>query len=288
VPGIHAWDTHDEKRSGNSQKAYSSGIGGEFTSFRLRSRDKVRESSMISRSVPIKVDYPMEDLIILGAGGTSREIADTVGDVNRIERRWNLLGFLDDDAAKHGKTVGGLPVLGAVDCARQYAAARFIIGVAPAGDPWRRRWIVERLALTRERFATIIHPSATVSRSATIGVGTAILYNSVVTTDVVIGDHVIIQYNATISHDAVIGDFVTMAPGSLIAGSVRLCAGAYLGAGCQVINDVTVNEAAVVGLGAVVIRDVMSGATVAGNPARPLPKVKHGGRKLAQFIRPRP
>ena len=64
----------------------------------------------------------MEDLIILGAGGTSREIADTVGDINRIERRWNLLGFLDDDAAKHGKTVGGLPVLGSIDCAKQYAA----------------------------------------------------------------------------------------------------------------------------------------------------------------------
>jgi sugar O-acyltransferase (sialic acid O-acetyltransferase NeuD family) len=229
---------------------------------------------MISRSVPIKVvDYPMEDLIILGAGGTSREIADTVGDINRIERRWNLLGFLDDDAAKYGKAVAGLPVLGAIDCARQYAA-RFIIGVARAGDSWRRRRIVERLALTRERFATIIHPSATVSRSATIGVGTAILYNSVVTTDVTIGDHVIIQYNVTVSHDAVIGDFVTMAPGSLIAGSVRLGAGAYLGAGSQVINDVTVNEAAVVGLGAAVIRDVMAGETVAGNPARPLFRVK--------------
>jgi sugar O-acyltransferase (sialic acid O-acetyltransferase NeuD family) len=215
----------------------------------------------------------MEDLIILGAGGTSREIADTVGDINRIERQWNLLGFLDDDAAKHGKRVGGLPVLGAIDCARQYAA-HFIIGVARAGDPWQRRKIVERLAFAREQFATIIHPSATVSRSAAIGVGTTILYNSVVTTDVVIGDHVVIQYNATISHDAVLEDFVTMAPGSLIAGSVRLCAGAYLGAGCQVINDVTVNEAAVVGLGAVVLRDVMNGETVAGNPARPLPRVR--------------
>jgi sugar O-acyltransferase (sialic acid O-acetyltransferase NeuD family) len=215
----------------------------------------------------------MEDLVILGAGGMSREIADAVRDINCVEPRWNLLGFLDDDPAKHAKIVAGLPVLGPIDCATQHAA-RCIIGVATVGDSSRRRGIVERLALPRERFATIIHPSATISRSATIGVGVAILHNTVVTTDVVIGDHVLIHYNATISHDAMIEDFVTMAPGALIAGSVRLCAGAYLGAGSQVINDVTVNEAALVGLGAVVIRDVNSGETVVGNPARALPRAR--------------
>jgi sugar O-acyltransferase (sialic acid O-acetyltransferase NeuD family) len=215
----------------------------------------------------------MEDLVILGAGGMSREIADAVADINRVEHRWNLLGFLDDDPAKHGRIVGGLPVLGPIDCVRQHAG-RYIIGMARAGNPWLRRGIVERLALPREQFASIIHPSATISRSATIGVGTAILQNTVVTTDVVIGNHVLIHYNATISHDAVIEDFVTMAPGALIAGSVRLCAGVYLGAGSQVINDVTVNEAALVGLGAVVIRDVISGETVVGNPARALRRAR--------------
>jgi sugar O-acyltransferase (sialic acid O-acetyltransferase NeuD family) len=216
----------------------------------------------------------VEDLIILGAGGTSREIAEAVADINREQRRWNLIGFLDDDPAKHGKAAVGRPILGSIDRASQYATARFIVGVARAGDPWRRKMIVERLALPRERFATIIHPSATVSRSTTIGLGTAILQNTVVTTDVVIGDHVLIHYNTTIAHDAVIDDFVTMAPGSLIAGSVKLRAGVYLGAGSQVINDVTVNEAALVGLGAVVVRNVISGETVVGNPARALARAR--------------
>jgi sugar O-acyltransferase (sialic acid O-acetyltransferase NeuD family) len=211
----------------------------------------------------------MEDLTILGAGGTSRDIADTVADINRIERRWNLRGFLDDDMTKHGKTVAGLPVLGPLDRAKGFSG-RFIIGVARAGDSWRRRMILQKLGLPRERFATIIHPSATVSRRAKIGVGTAILHNTVIATDALIGDHVLIQYNATVARDAVIRDFVTMAPGSLIAGSVRLCSGVYLGAGSRVINDVTIHEAALVGLGAVVTCDVVSGATVAGNPARPL------------------
>ena len=65
-------------------------------------------------SLPVS-DGPMEDLIIVGAGGTSRDIAWAVEDINESARRWNLLGFLDDDPAKAGMLVNGYPVLGSLD-----------------------------------------------------------------------------------------------------------------------------------------------------------------------------
>ena len=52
------------------------------------------------------------DLIILGAGGSSREILGAVEDINRQAPGWRVLGFLDDDPALQGKSVDGLPVLG--------------------------------------------------------------------------------------------------------------------------------------------------------------------------------
>ena len=42
----------------------------------------------------------IRELLIIGAGGTSREIAGVVDDINRRESHWNLLGFLDDDPAR--------------------------------------------------------------------------------------------------------------------------------------------------------------------------------------------
>jgi acetyltransferase-like isoleucine patch superfamily enzyme len=46
--------------------------------------------------------------------------------------------------------------------------------------------------------------------------------------------------------------------------------GASIGSGATLLGGITIGENAVVGAGSVVTRDVPPGATVAGNPARPL------------------
>jgi sugar O-acyltransferase (sialic acid O-acetyltransferase NeuD family) len=209
----------------------------------------------------------IEDLIILGAGGSSREIAGVVEDINRQNRRWNLCGFLDDDPAKHNTTIEEVQVLGPIASARQYNA-RFIAGVAKFGDPDRRKRVVEKSGIDHERFATIIHPSALVSRHVRLGYGTVVMHNTVITGTCDIGNHVLVHYNASIAHDSIVEDFVTMAPGAIVSGSVRLCQGAYLGAGSTIMNGLKVSAGALVGIGAVVVTEVAPGITMLGNPAR--------------------
>ena len=52
---------------------------------------------------------------------------------------------------------------------------------------------------------------------------------------------------------------------------VRIGPYAWIGGGAIILPGVTIGEDAVIGAGAVVTRDVPPGATVAGNPARPIP-----------------
>ena len=215
----------------------------------------------------------LRDLVIIGAGGTSREIADTVAAVNRREQHWNLLGFLDDDAAKQGTSIDGIRVLGPITAAADYTA-EFIIGIASWRNPEARRSIVSRLNLPLERYATIIHPSALISPHAKIGAGSAILQNVVITPGTIVGNHSLILQNVTMAHDQLVEDYVTIASGATVAGFVKLRAGCYLGAGCTIMNGVTVASGALVAVGAVVMNDVPAGRTVAGNPARPLPELR--------------
>ena len=107
------------------------------------------------------------DLIILGAGGSSREILGAAEDINRREPQWRVLGFLDDNPALLGKTVDGLPVLGPLAAAREHTA-QLIVGIASWRKPGARRDVVLRLGLPRERYATVIHPSASINSRVTI------------------------------------------------------------------------------------------------------------------------
>lgn len=51
---------------------------------------------------------------------------------------------------------------------------------------------------------------------------------------------------------------------------IRIGRNVWIGGGALVMPGITIGEDAIVGAGAVVTRDVRPGATVAGNPARPL------------------
>lgn len=224
-----------------------------------------------SRFVPTERDFegPPRDLLLIGAGGFARETANVFGALNETQARWRLRGFLDDDSSRHGRSIDGLPVLtGIREGVDQFPGAGVVVCVGRPANYSTRAQIVHRLGLPSTRFATLIHPTAVVPDSCTIGPGSVLHPQVVLTASVHVGSHVALSSHVVLSHDAVVEDFVTFAAGARIAGSVRVGTGAYIGSGVLVREGCTIGAGALVGLGSVVLRDIPPGQVWVGNPAR--------------------
>jgi sugar O-acyltransferase (sialic acid O-acetyltransferase NeuD family) len=209
------------------------------------------------------------DLVILGAGGFARETVAAVRALNEVRPTFRLGGFLDDDPALHGTWRAGLPILGGLDlAATAYGDALLVACVANPRRVGVRERVVDKLGLPAERYATVVHPSASVGAGSTVGPGTVLLAHTVLTADVTVGAHVAVMPHAVLTHDDVVDDYTTVASGVRLGGSVHIGRTAYLGAGALVRETLRIGAGALVGMGSVVLRDVPPGEVWAGNPAR--------------------
>lgn len=215
----------------------------------------------------------VESLLLVGAGGMGREVLDAVRATNAVEPRWRVEGFLDDRPDLPGE-VAGVPVLGPVDEIGSWPRARIVLCTGHPDRPWSRALIAARLDLPAERYATIVHPSASLGTSVTVGHGSVLLAGAVATASVTIGDHVVVMPGSVFTHDDVLAHHTTFGAGTLLAGGVVVDTGCYVGSGAVVRQGVTLGSWSLVGMGAVVLDDVPAATVWVGSPARLLRSVE--------------
>jgi sugar O-acyltransferase (sialic acid O-acetyltransferase NeuD family) len=207
----------------------------------------------------------VQPLVIYGAGGHAREIAELVRDINADRTRWDLLGFLSDEASARGRELDGLPVLGDQSWLQQHKDMHVAIGV---GSPSARRAIAHATGRSGARFPVLVHPAAVVSQYAEIGQGTHVTAACIVTVDVSIGTFVVLNRACNLSHDCHLGDYVTIAPGVQLAGNVTIGTGCDVGIGACVIQGVSIGEWTIIGAGAAVADELPANCTAVGVPAK--------------------
>lgn len=210
-------------------------------------------------------------VIIVGGVGTGTVIAAAIEDIMREGHEWELLGFLND-SMKTGEELSGFPVLGTVDEANRFSSedCYFIYALFTTKKSYERVQRLHSLGIADERFATLRHPTAVVSRNVRLGYGVVLMPGVVISPDVVIGNHTQLYANSFVGHNTTVGNYCLIANNASIGAFINVEDGVHVGSNCSIVERVTLGKWSVVGLGAVVLKDVAPSTTVVGNPARVL------------------
>lgn len=197
----------------------------------------------------------MRTLAIIGASGHGKVVADIAA-----QNGYRDIVFLDDNESV--RECSGYPVVGKSSDA-QIMEADFIVGIGNANI---REKIQE--SLRGKNIVTLIHPSAVVADSVSIGAGTVVMAGAVINPGASIGCGCIINTCASVDHDCTVGNFVHVAVGSHLCGTVTVGDGTWIGAGATVSNNIGICQRAMIGAGAVVVCSIEETGTYVGVPAK--------------------
>ena len=198
----------------------------------------------------------MNRLIIVGAGGHSKVVADIA-----YKNGYTNICFVDDNSDYHAL---GYPVIGLCSELNKFDAGEtdFIIGI---GNNKIRESIADKFDVN---WVYLVHPSAQIGLNVSIGKGTVVMAGAIINSCTKIREHCIINSASIVEHDNVIENFVHISPNATLGGTVFVGENTHIGIGATVRNNLYICKNSIVGAGAVVVKNIKEPGTYIGIPAR--------------------
>jgi sugar O-acyltransferase (sialic acid O-acetyltransferase NeuD family) len=185
---------------------------------------------------------------LFGYGGHAREVAAHINE--------EILFFVDDSYWNEGD-INVLPF-------SKFDPKEFEIMVSVANSN-HRKTIVDKLPKST-KFFSFIHPSSIILSEVSLGFGSFIGANCILTTNIRIGNHAILNRNVNIGHDCVIGDYFSGMPGSVISGNVNTGNCLYMGNNSSLKEKIKICDDVVIGMNCSVVKNVNEPGTYVGVP----------------------
>ena len=204
-------------------------------------------------------DNMKKNLIIIGAGGHGKVVADIAINMNH----WKDILFLDDHVQSN---INEFPIIGKIEEAQKFVEdADFVIAIG--NNTLRKKFQLwcESIGCS---IATLVHPSASIGSDVFIGVGTVIMANCVVNSSSIIEKGCIINSLSCVEHDNHIHEFSHLSPGVITSGHVIIGSNCWMGTGTMISNAVKICSDVIVGVGGVVIKDITLPGTYIGHPVK--------------------
>lgn len=196
-----------------------------------------------------------ERVLLIGGGGGGGSI--TVDAILRGTHQM-AVGILDNNAALHGKTMLGVPILGANDMVgelwQQGAFDAAIIVVTASVE--ERAHLFESIRSLGVKFTNVIDPAAQLRANVQLGVGNLIMANAYLAACVTLGDNNFLASHTCIEHHSVVGSHCTFGPRTVTSGAVTIGDRVKMGMNVMLEPYLTIGSGSLIPSGLTVIDSV--------------------------------
>lgn len=207
----------------------------------------------------------MKRLAIIGSGDLAQQIAHHA----TSDSQYKITGCFDDFKSTE-QFSNNLPILGKIDsikkCFDHGIFDELIIGIGYNHMNFR-----QELYLQLEKtipFATIIHSSCFIDKTASIGKGTIIYPGCNIDMNTSIGENCLIYNGTIIAHDSQISSNTIISPGVQIAGFCQIKEHVVLGIGTIVSDNIEISKNVITGAGTVIVNHITESGLYVGIPAK--------------------
>lgn len=209
----------------------------------------------------------MKNIVIIGAGGFAREVQWLINDINKENKIWNIVGFIDKEERNKGLDLNGDKIIGDFGEIK-YLGIKDLYYICGIGNPQLKKKLSDYAESMNLKPATLVHPSVIMSDLVSIGEGSIVCASNTMTINITIGKHVILNLDCTVGHDAIIGDYSTILPSVNISGNTNIGNLVSMGTGSFIIQGASIGDNSIIGAGAIVVTDIPKNSTAVGIPAK--------------------
>lgn len=209
-------------------------------------------------------------LVCLGA--SNPEAIRIIHKIQEIDKKFEFLGFLDNDKTKWGKDFYSFPILGGINKVPELDKKGAVFCNLITRDCVTRYETTMELVRNGAKLANLI-PTTVNLEMVRLGVGNYFQENVILQAGVSIGNNTSI--GSLICHETKIGNSVFIAHGCNISGLITIEDGVFLGTGVTVLPRLKIGKWSVIGAGTVIIRDVPPYSVVVGNPGKIIKQIEN-------------
>jgi len=239
-------------------------VGGRVLLTRTDATDTTAAHGSANRS-PV-----VSRIFIVGAGGFGREVLQWARDA-WPDHAALIAGFLSAESGRLDGHHCSLNIIASPDSFNPDPGDALLLAI---GIPEARRRVAEALRSRGAEFLTLIHPTAIVAASASIGEGSIICPFAIVSDSARVGSHALLNYHASLGHDASAGDYAVLSPYATLGGNAHIGDDVFLGMHASVGPGRRIGARSKVSANSCALADAPADSIIYGVPGRVGPLIR--------------